>query len=171
MELLKKLCKAISSNRVEKVEIVFEEIYYTYSQLVAFIIAKYVDRKEDIEELVDDVFLSFYKALFKTDINNIKYYLVVLSKNTVINFMKRKQHKLDVIYNEEFIYAQINKENTYYDLICDVLKVISEEELNIILLHLLYNYKFEDIAVKLSKPLPTIVSIYRRAIKKFNKEI
>ena len=77
----------------------------------------------------------------------------------------------DIIYNEEFIYAQINKENTYYDLICDVLKVISEEELNIILLHLLYNYKFEDIAVKLSKPLPTIVSIYRRAIKKFNKEI
>ena len=78
MSLENKLQKAINSKKPEKIEIVFEEIYYEYGKLVGFIISKYILKKEDIEELVDDVFVSFSKAMLKSDINNIKYYLSIV---------------------------------------------------------------------------------------------
>ena len=72
VSLEKKLRAAIKSNNINKIEIIFEDIYYEYGKLVGFIISKYVSKKEDIEELVDDVFINFFKVLYKTKIENIK---------------------------------------------------------------------------------------------------
>ena len=66
MSLEKRLEKAIASKNVQKIEIVFEEIYYEYGKLVGFIISKYVYNKSDIEELVDDVFVNFSKQLLQS---------------------------------------------------------------------------------------------------------
>ena len=52
MSLENKLLKAINSNNPNKIESVFEEIYYEYGKLVGFIISKYISKKEDIEELL-----------------------------------------------------------------------------------------------------------------------
>lgn len=169
MNLENKLRRAILSHNISKVETIFEEIYYEYGKLVAFIISKYVYRKEDVEELVDDVFVSFFKIIFKSEIQNIKYYLTVQSKNAAINFMKNKINKLEVIYNEEFVLNEISKDNLFFDLINDINKILNEEEMNIILLHVVYNYTFEELANKYHKPLSTIASTYRRAIRKINK--
>ena len=46
-------------------------IYYEYGMLVTYIISKYVEKSEDVEELVNDVFIKFYQASFKTEIKNI----------------------------------------------------------------------------------------------------
>ncbi len=48
MSLEKKLSKAINQKNPEKIEQVFEEIYYEYGKLVGFIISKYISKKEDI---------------------------------------------------------------------------------------------------------------------------
>ena len=45
MSLENKLQKAINSKKPEKIEIVFEEIYYEYGKLVGFIISKYISKK------------------------------------------------------------------------------------------------------------------------------
>jgi len=50
-------------------------------------------------------------------------------------------------------------------------KILYKKEINIILLHTIYNYSFDDISKKLNIPLQSIASVYRRAIKKFNKGV
>ena len=167
MSLEKKLSKAINQKNPEKIEQVFEEIYYEYGKLVGFIISKYISKKEDIEELVDDVFISFSKAIVKSEINNIKYYLVTLAKNTSINFLNKKDNKVEMIYDEVYISQNTYESSKYYDLINEMKQVLSDLEINIILLHTIYNYSFDDLSIKLNKPLSSIASIYRRAIKKF----
>jgi len=171
VSLEKKLQKAIESKNIHKIENVFEEIYYEYGKLVGFIISKYVIKKEDIEELVDDVFINFSKIIYKTSIDNIKYYLVTQAKNTSINFIQKKANKLDLIYDETLLYEQEETNSKYYELISEMKLVLNDIEINIILLHVVYNYTFDEIAIKLSKPLSSIASTYRRAIKKFNKEV
>lgn len=169
MSLEKKLEKAIKQNNPNKIEQVFEEIYYEYGKLVGFIISKYISNKEDIEELVDDVFVSFSKIILKNKITNIKYYLVTQAKNTSINFLNKKDNKVEMVYDEMYLSTQTYQPSKYYDLINDMKKVLTDLEINILLLHTIYNYSFDDISNKLNKPLSSIASIYRRAIKKFNK--
>jgi RNA polymerase sigma factor (sigma-70 family) len=169
VSLEKRLEKAIASKNVQKIEIVFEEIYYEYGKLVGFIISKYVYNKSDIEELVDDVFVNFSKAMMKTKIENIKYYLVVQTKNICINYINRN-NKLNIVYDDEIIFSQNNNDSKYYELINEMERILNKDEIQIVLLHTIYNYTFDEIANKLSKPLPTIASMYRRTIKKMKKE-
>lgn len=169
MSLENRLSKAIKQNNIYKIEQIFEEIYYEYGKLVGFIISKYVSKREDIEELVDDVFISFSKSMMKTKINNIKYYLVTQAKNTSINFINKKENKIEMIYDEIYLSNSTYEQSKYYELIDEMKQVLTEKEINIILLHTIYNYSFEDISNKLNMPLQSIASIYRRAIKKFNK--
>lgn len=171
VSLEKKLRAAIKSNNINKIEIIFEDIYYEYGKLVGFIISKYVSKKEDIEELVDDVFINFFKVLYKTKIENIKYYLVTQAKNASINFINKKSNKIDYIYDESIIFNEIDNKSKYYEIINEMKHYLDENEINIIILHTIYNYTFDEIASKLSKPLSSIASTYRRAIKKYNKGV
>ncbi len=72
-----------------------------------------------------------------------------------------------MIYDEVYISQNTYESSKYYDLINEMKQVLSDLEINIILLHTIYNYSFDDLSIKLNKPLSSIASIYRRAIKKF----
>ena len=56
----KRLYHKIQSRSEEQVHKIFNEIYVTYGKLVFFVISKYVNQLEDIEDLTNDVFLSFF---------------------------------------------------------------------------------------------------------------
>ena len=64
MKLESKLKKAIEEKDINKIEIVFEEIYNNYFNLVCFIIYKYVKRREDVEDIASDVFIKFFTTRY-----------------------------------------------------------------------------------------------------------
>ena len=66
MSLERKLENALLLNDIQRIDLLFEEIYYRYGKLVGFVISKYVFVKEDIEESISDVFISFYNNLKKS---------------------------------------------------------------------------------------------------------
>lgn len=170
MPLEKKLLHAIKSNNKETIDNVFEMIYYEYSKLVAYIISRYVERAEDIEEIVNDVFISFYNASTQKEIKDIKYYLVTSAKNKSIDFYRKKANKLDVCYNEENVFDYVeSRDSIYGDLLNEMKKFLTEEEINIIILHLVYNYTFKELSDKYHKPISTVAATYNKALKKFKK--
>ena len=135
MSLKKKLYRALKENNDVKFEEIFEQIYYKYCNLVAFIISKYVSNKEDVEELTNDVFIAFYKSLFKNEIYNFKYYLVTSAKNVAINHLKKV--KIDVIYNDEYILiiadaSESMNYSLYQELLDELKKYLNEFEINVI---------------------------------------
>lgn len=169
MTLEERLLHAKKKRNVEKLESIFNEIYKEYSGLVGYIISKYVSRKEDVEDLIDDCFIKFSSVFIEKDITNIKGYLVKIAKNETINFIKKKNSDVDIVYDDEYIKkdAQIESDRGYYDLIHDMEIVLNSKEINIILLHAVYDYSFKEIAEKYHLPISTTSSIYQRAIKKF----
>ena len=56
MKLEAKLVEALHSNNKAKLESIFKKIYDSYFKLVYFCISAYVNKKEDIEDIVSDTF-------------------------------------------------------------------------------------------------------------------
>ena len=168
MTLEKRLLHAKKLKSKDKLDILFEDIFNEYSHLVAFIIYKYVDVKEDVEDLVMDVFIKFYEVCFNSDITNIKAYLATIAKNKAINFVKAKTNK-DIVYDEEIILNVSSNDTSYHEIIEEMSKYLDGEEMEIIILHAVYGHSFVEIAKRVGKPTTTINSIYHRGIKKFRK--
>lgn len=173
MTLEERLLHAKKKKNVEELEDVFNNIYYEYFGLVGYIISKYVQKKEDVEEIINDCFIKLFNAFLETDITNIKGYLIKIARNETINFIKKRDRNLDIVYNDEYIKAEIvsSSDRGYYELVSEMEKVLNSREINIILLHAVYDYSFKEIADKYHLPISTSSSIYHRALKKFQKAV
>ena len=173
MSLEKRLLKARQAGNREKINRVFEEVFNEYSKLVAFIIFKYVSQKEDVEDLVMDVFLKVFRESLRTEIGNIKSYLVMTAKNASVDFLRKQEVVVD--YNDEVLLDladdRFEKGNDYYELVDSMKKVLNEREINIILLHVIYGYSFKEIGSRYAVPEATVKTVYHRAVKKFRKEV
>ncbi len=149
--------------------ILFEDIYNEYYKLSFYIISKYINNYNDICDLVNDCFLNVFKHINSIK-KNIKYYIVVTSKNNALQFIKKQNN---IILDNDYIYKHQDEMNDYYDYnsIHKLLKkILTDEEIEIIELHLLYNEKFKMIAKKKKLKEQTIKSIYYRAIKKVKEK-
>ena len=164
-----KLKKALESNNTDKIHTVFDEIYSYYGRLIYFIVIKEVENNQDAEEITQDVFVNFFNNLTKTSINNIKYYLVRTAKNLTVNFIK--SHNKEIVINDKITYQDNqNKYNDEYERIINKMKkYLSEYEIDIVVKHIVYGYKFKDLASEYNKSINTIFATYNRAIKKIRK--
>lgn len=166
MSLEFKLSNALKSENKDKIESVFRQIYDSYFKLVYFCVSNYIKNKEDIEDIVADVFLSFFNHLDSININgSIKYYLTTTAKNKSINFIKKKK---EVCLDEKTKSSQIieTKPNL---LLLEIENQLDDQEKFIVVNHVLYDYTLNEIANELNMNINTIKSKYKRTIEKLKK--
>ena len=170
MKIEDRIKEALIYYNINEINQIFNEIYLEYFKLIYFIISKYIKNKEDIEELVDNVFINFYQKIKTTPVDNVKYYLVVSAKNISINFLKKKRIETTEL-DDNFIYEStiIKSNDKYYEIIEDMKKVLTDFEIEIILKHVIYDYTFLELSNLYDKPQKTIYSAYSRAIEKYKK--
>lgn len=84
------LLKKISAGN----ETAFRQLYHHfYKKLLQFAFAL-VKQKEVAEELVEDVFIKFWKNRYAAEsIRNVKVYLYTAAKNTCLNYLSSKMHE------------------------------------------------------------------------------
>lgn len=169
MTLEHKLKNALKSNNETQIHIVFNEIYNEYSKFVYFVILSYIDDLDDAEDLTQDVFISFFNSLNKTNIRNLKYYLLTIAKNKSINHLKKKQ--IITISSDDESLPETTTENNdkYNQIILKMEHCLTPFETEIILKHVVYDYTFKELGILYNKPLNTIISTYHRAVKKYLK--
>ena len=167
MRLEAQLKRAIRKGNIVEIERVFEKVYYCYFNLICFVINKYVKNKSDVEELANEVFLKFYNRIFFVKIRNIKYYLLTSAKNAVINYHKDRDNN-DIQYCDEYDSTMDESSGKeYLEIIMEMERLLTKEEINLILLHDIYGYTFEEISQKHNENVSVIKAMYYQAIKKF----
>ena len=118
MNYEKELKKALISDDRILLEKVFEEIYNEYHNLIIYIVSKYINNELDIEEILNDVFFYFFKNIFKTEMTNIKYYLVQSAKNLTINHLKKLSPLIDFLDDkhryEKIIFESYIENNDFF---------------------------------------------------------
>ena len=167
MSLEKRLVDALNSKNKIIIEETFKLIYDSYFKLVYFCVGNYVDNKDDVEELVNDVFLNFFNHLNNINVNgSIKYYLTSSAKNSALNFLK-KQKRVVVTENIE----NVGVEYKYHDndLIDKVKENLTFEESQLVIDHVIVGRSLREIAKENNTNANTLKSKYRRAILKLQK--
>lgn len=144
----------------------FDAVYNEYGRLVYFIVSKYVGDPFECENLTNDVFMDLYKR--KEDVRDVKYYLIASAKNRAVAHLRKKRN-VTVPLNEaaDAVYVDEGAESDFRDVVEEMRKALSDEEVEIILSHAVFGEKFKSIAKRLKKPLPTVYTLYSRAIKKY----
>ena len=169
----KRLLRAIQSDRKEEPEVTFQYLYTKYKPLVSFVVAQFVRNKSDIEDITQETFINFFNHVESIN-SSIKTYLTVCAKNIAFNFLKKNQ-KLSYVDADELSNSDDNSLIDYFpnarfdELIRDMKSVLSEEDVKIILLHLVDDLKFDDIALRFNQNVKTVKTKYYRALKKYKK--
>ncbi|WP_281986269.1 RNA polymerase sigma-70 factor [Aquimarina aggregata] len=97
------LIKKINEGNEEAFKIVFE-LYY--SKLL-YLAQSYISNREDAEEIIQDVFLKAWKKRKKIT-SNINGYLFKITKNSCLDYLRSKKHKLSRTNNMVQLEAFLN---------------------------------------------------------------
>lgn len=136
----------------------FDYVYNEYAKEILNIAYGYTKNKEDSIDIMQNA----YVALLKTNKSfesseHIKYFLIRVTINESINFLKSHQYKR-VIKNNEFVMNIPDKEDELpYDL-SKIVSILPEKYKIIIILHYYDDMKIKDIS--------KILKISESAVKK-----
>ena len=139
-KITSRVLKRLKSPSKILMENAFDIIYKEYSYLVYYISLKIVKDKEMAKDITNETFLKFFdKKNYLKSIKSVKSYLTTTSKNLSLNYLKSQERI--VAFD-----GDIAEESRYDDFESYILKFkeyLNEEEIDLIIYHLLYDFSFK----------------------------
>lgn len=167
MKITAKILKDLRSASREKMERAFDIIYQEYSYLVYYLSLRVVRQNGVAQELTNETFLQLYshRSNLSSD-RNVKYYLTTTVKNLSINYTKHQkaEQPLDerLSYEPEF-------NDDFSDYVKKFEEFLNEEEIELVVLHLFYDFTFREIAKEQGTTTNAVSSKYKRVLDKLKK--
>lgn len=148
----------------------FDIFYNLTKKQVYFSIITIIKDPSLTEDLLQETYMKFLEKIDNVDKNkNISAYLVSIGRNLAINmYHKRKKE----VYSEELletIPAEVEPEEDVE--ILKILDILTQDEKDIVVMHVINDLKFREIAEILKKPLGTVLWIYTKAMKKLKEKV
>ncbi|MBN2540712.1 MAG: RNA polymerase sigma factor [Bacilli bacterium] len=156
---------------IEKDNEAFQVIYENTRKGVFSMIISIVGNKAATEDLMQDTYMKMIEKIHQYKRGrNFYAWLLQIAKNTALDYY-RKEKRMNVYDPQEKEYM-FDSEYTETDdyAVLDMVKSLDEEEKQIVLLRVVSDMKFKDIAKAIAKPLGTVLWIYNKAIKKLQDE-
>ena len=149
----------------------FYEFYELTHKKVYFMAYSLLRDEASSEDITQDVYMKLLEKPKRIKLDgNIMSYLIEMSKNTALNYIKKEQRS-SVEYVEE-----ISGENDpdLMDLSdTEVFKLmkrkLNDKEFTIMILHVVNELKHDEISKLLKIPLGTVTWTYNNALKKLTK--
>ena len=142
----------------------FDEFYHQTNKQLYVFIYDIIRNRQSSEDLLQETYMRFLNHIDKYKKNtNYFNFLVTIARNLAINeYHKQKR----MVYDEEYIYSVKEESPTDVPDLFYLLDYLNEKEREIVILHMIDNLKFKEIAKMKDKPLGTILWLYNKAIKK-----
>jgi len=157
-----------------------EGIVTSYSSYIYTILKNCINNSEDIEELISDVFMAFWRNYKKLEIDmEIKPYLVGITKNLI----KKKYRELsnnvvvcDIDDLDNSIEALIKvsdmvEESEKERIILNALDELKSEEKQIFIMFYYHSKKVNEIAKVLDISIPKVKTTLHRVRKTLKREL
>lgn len=137
----------------------FEVLVERYSSKIQSFIGSRLFNKQEVDDIVQNTFIQFYKALSSFDTSKPVYpYLLQIARNELYMFF-RKNH-ITIPLNDDII--QVREEQKYEDDVSQIVEGLKPDHKKA-LLWFAEGYSYQDIAKRLNKPLNTVRTLIRRA--------
>lgn len=170
------LVKIIIEQNPEAYKILFKR----YEKSLYIYIFHMVRNKEEVEDLLQNVFSKTFKSLKRFDIERkFSSWIYRIAHNEAVNFIKRKskrklvswedvstsKDKLDISVEDKDV-SEILMQKEVSKEIDDALKEIPEKYRKILAMRYFEEYSYEKIGKILGKPVNTVGTLINRAKKK-----
>ena len=151
----------------------FEQIYYETNKLVFSIIASIIKDDDTIADLMQETYIKMVRNINQYDSNkSFKTWLGTIARNTAIDFYRKNQHivQVDITDEEGMVYQakEIDLDLEHYAF--ELLEILSEDERIIVLLRVIDELSFKEIANIVDRPLGTVLWSYQNSMNKLSKE-
>ena len=137
----------------------FDHVYKEYAKELLYIAYGYTRNKEYSIDIMQNAYVALLESNKKFESNeHIKYFLIRVTINESINFVKSYSHK-KVIKNNDYItnIPKVKKEELPYDL-SEIINTLPEKYKTIIIL-----YYYDDMKIK---EISNVLKISEFAVKK-----
>lgn len=147
----------------------FNLFYLKTYKSVYYKLLSYVKNPDYANDLSQDVYIEFYKNAKRVrEDKSCLTFLFTIARNIALNYIKSKKEDLE--YDDSLNYSGENRENKVdvnivFAVLLNEIKV-KEEDCDILLLHIIQGYSFNEIASIYNANLNTVITKYNRIIKK-----
>ncbi len=156
----------------------FEEIYYTYRNLLFSIAKNITENDEDAEDALQNTFFKISKnmnCIEEIHSKKTKSFLAVITKNSALDIMRKKQNvvpfeNLKIEPHSERDLEEIVDKISYSDL-CLCIKNLSSPYNEVLYFHFVYDYSVNEIALMLDRKISTVKMQLVRGKKILIKEL
>ncbi len=146
----------------------FDIFYHATSKQVYIFIYNILRNKQVSEDILQETYMKFLNNIDKYKKNTSYFnFLVTIARNLAINEYNKNKR---LILDEEIIYAKADEYDDQPNLF-HYLDFLGEDEREIVILHLIDDLKFKEIAKLKDQPLGTVLWKYNKAIKKLKERI
>lgn len=159
-------------------DVVFIEIYHkTYQQILTYIIC-HCKHMDDVNDILQETYITLYQAMQKKSIDNIEAYLYGIAKNKIRKhyrffsrfvFQKSEENWLEEMIDPENIEHKIKNRLTT-DMIWERLKKENVVVFKIFYLHYILGYSLKEIANTLNINESNVKNHLYRTLKKLQKD-
>jgi RNA polymerase sigma-70 factor, ECF subfamily len=148
----------------------FDTFYNLTKNQVFYAIVSIIKDQSFAEDLMQDTYVKFLEKIDQyKDGSNPYAYLSTIGRNLAINLYNQRKRE---VYSEELLETIPYQEEIETDdaQIFKILDLLEESEREIVVLHVINELKFREIANITQKPLGTVLWIYNKAIKKLKEK-
>ena len=158
----------IAAGQSDAFEVLYQE---THAGVYAFALS-ILKNAHDAQDILHDTFLKVYDtAPTYTPMGKPMAWILTITRNLCYSHLREKQKTAEITPEEWDLHIEpredLNREERI--VLSEGLKTLSDQERQIVLLHAVSDLKHRQIAELLSLPLSTVLSKYRRAIKKLEQ--
>lgn len=157
----------------------FEQVLLANQRKVYNYLLKLVNNRDDAQDLLQNVFLSFYEKMDKVNSHAYEAYLFKTAYHQALNYLrKRKNNPVFTVedtsvFNESIVYS--DNENEIQErknkLVLDALAQLPPNMVEVIELQYYQKKSYKQIAEFLHTSVPAVDSLLVRAKKKLKKII
>jgi RNA polymerase sigma-70 factor (ECF subfamily) len=166
-KVIKKIAKYDSS--------AFEELYNKSSGAVFGLAMSILANQSDADDVVQETFISIYNNASKyKGKGKAMAWIFTIARNHALMKIRDRQKRSHIDLNQVYdvgvddnIEDKIHKEQ----LVDVLLRVLKEDERQIVVMHAMSNMKHKEIANIMDMPLSTVLSKYKRSLEKLRKEM
>ncbi len=122
------------------------------------------------EDVLQEVFIKLFQHMEHDEISNVKAWLIRVSRNTALDYYRKKKRELTGFDNEYFERVPYLSGDPLDKMVLSkYLELLNSEERQIVIMKDISGLKHREIAKIVGIPIGTVVWKYSRAMKRMKK--
>ncbi|WP_207423175.1 RNA polymerase sigma-70 factor [Desertivirga brevis] len=158
----------------------FKALFSRYYNSLCKFTSIYVNDNSLVEEVIADIFIKFWEARRKANINKVKSYLFTSARNQAFTQIRKKPLKLtycehlevysDILSDERSPLAIIKSRETHQEIIA-LIDALPFRQREVLLMSRISDVSNEEIALVLSISLKTVQSTLYEAVRELRSKL